>query len=652
MGGYNNNYRGGFSRGNYNNNRNDNYRNNNNSYVGAPYNFVSQWNEVIPVKKEELIPHDSMNNEQFSGEIIYEIDALNDLIIDDGTDRHGFYKNAYGEYAIPGSSIRGLIRSNVQILGLSSLKDDIDDYNLMFRCVGGSKDDPNKQIYSDILGSKVVRKGDSSFSVLKNVKAGYLKKENGKYRIYRTKVESIDHSLGKMNYYSVSERFIKKDMDAGYKKFPFFKNHPECLQHILEDGFRQETDRRGRIHYKGSKNKEYKPYYKSIYYELAGDKNVTYIGDNKSSGSMSGYVLGTGYMNEKKVHYVIPEIDMTKPSLELKESDIRAYNIDYNYKEKQLGKEKKDYYKLPENNECRPVFYIELNGRIYFGYTPRLRLFYKYTISDGLSGKHKNTKYDLAKSMFGFSNKDVSYKSKVLFSDAELISEAHELGEQKLVLGGPKASSYNDYLETDKKTGNATTYNDNEFRLRGVKQYWLRDQIHPASDAPKKDSVASRFSPLSKGTKFMARIRFKNLTKEEYGLLLWSIALKPGSQLQIGKAKSTGYGRIKICIKEIRIFDPDKAYKADSLNLNPFEEYTEEELKKHIDEMITVYKKYASSCINTDIESMLHIKEFFAMKDISIAPPADRIRFMKIDDREYQNRKPLKDVAGTIGRSL
>jgi len=68
--------------------------------------------------------------------------------------------------------------------------------------------------------------------------------------------------------------------------------------------------------------------------------------------------------------------------------------------------------------------------------------------------------------------------------------------------------------------------------------------------------------------------------------------------------------------------------------------------------MVTSYKKYAGTRINGDIESLLHIKEFFAMKDVSKAPSADKIRFMSIDAREYQNRRPLKDVAATIGQSL
>lgn len=58
-------------------------------------------------------------------------------IIVDGGDSH-FYKNKDGKAAIPGSTMRGLVRSNMQILSQSSIVDDIADAKLIYRCVGGS----------------------------------------------------------------------------------------------------------------------------------------------------------------------------------------------------------------------------------------------------------------------------------------------------------------------------------------------------------------------------------------------------------------------------------------------------------------------------------------------------------------------------------
>ena len=65
--------------------------------------------------------------------------------------------------------MRGLIRNNVQILGLSSFFEDIDDYALMYRNVAGGAE---KKRYNMILGTD--SRDDEMRGIAKNVKAGYL----------------------------------------------------------------------------------------------------------------------------------------------------------------------------------------------------------------------------------------------------------------------------------------------------------------------------------------------------------------------------------------------------------------------------------------------------------------------------------------------
>ena len=44
-------------------------------------------------------------------------------------------------------------------------------------------------------------------------------------------------------------------------------------------------------------------------------------------------------------------------------------------KEELKKREVSRFFGLPENGEIKPVFYIELDGKLYFRFTPRLRLF-------------------------------------------------------------------------------------------------------------------------------------------------------------------------------------------------------------------------------------------------------------------------------------
>ena len=107
-------------------------------YVGAPYNFVPFNDKLIPYSDEELPKQNDVSEDLYEGEIEYTVSAITPVFVGSGIsdgEAESFYTDAYGRYAIPGSSMRGLIRTNAQILSLSGFMDDIDDYSLMFRAV-------------------------------------------------------------------------------------------------------------------------------------------------------------------------------------------------------------------------------------------------------------------------------------------------------------------------------------------------------------------------------------------------------------------------------------------------------------------------------------------------------------------------------------
>lgn len=642
---YNNNYNRNNKKGkNYGNNyRNKNSFTNNNSYVGAPYNFVPVSSRVMAVKSDNLIGHDQIKSECYTGEILYEITNEMPIFIGQRNDSSEFYKDNYGRYCIPGSSIRGMIKSNVQILGFSSIVDDVDDYRLMYREVGGKKSSL-KETYTNILGIDSIAK----ISVLKNVKAGYIKKENGKYYIYGVKQKPIDSKVfGEMNYYIVSEKTIYEKYEVVKKKNFEYLVKKGVLQNEMKPFSRKEKN--GRTHYEGKRNDEYLPYFMKISYDLSRTRTISGIAEPDKL-SRKGYVISSGYMNEKKVFYVIPEIDCDE-KFEIPEEDIKAYNVDFKHKEKQLGKGK-EYFDLPKDDKIKPVFYISIEDqrdknkdRLYFGFTPRLRLFYKNTIHDGISREQRDNKLDMAKSMFGYSNNNISFKSKISFSDAILIcdgQDATEKIEREVLLQGPKASSYNDYLVQIGQ--DVVTYNNDKFSIRGMKQYWLRDEIYnDIIDKSKQKNMISTFKPIKKGNTFIGRIRFENLTKEEFGLLLWSIRLEENSRMNIGKGKPLGYGRIKMIINNVSLVDAEKAYKADTLILDPYTKV--DNINKYIDD----YKNYVKDRMQIDdIMSNPSIYSFFLMKDSTKIPSKSYIRYMDINNHEYQNRKPLPSAEDVV----
>lgn len=631
----------------YDTNGNENYggnsgRNGIGDYVGAPYNFVPFYDKVYQYPKDKLTAHNAVENRLVTGEITYKVTAESPIMIDDGMQQ--FFKDSRGRHAIPGSTMRGLIRNNVQVLGLCSYDDDIDDYALMYRNVANGAE---KVQYNNILGSKPIPVDDGnktySLGVLLNVHAGYVFNEGGKYVIYQTVVDSIKKEFEGMNYYVLSERKIVNDYLKYGDEFSygfFRKNGKSILQHEFQE-FRHYKDRNNRDHYKGVENKNYKPYYEPVSYKVAHEKDIIAVGF-PGEYKHEGYAVSTGRMNEKKAVYIVPRIDKKKESIVIPDKDVRAFRIDLKKKEntlKQFGG--KEYFDLPAEGGMRPIFYIRLGETLYFGFTPRLRLFYDHMVREGLSQKWKSGSVDYCRALFGYTSKDKSYKSKLSFSDA-VIQEEPGYGEmKKLILAEPKPTSYLDYLKQDKN--NSVTYNTEHFELRGAKQYWLHESLVQTSGIVKNEKAASTIYPLKKGTKFIGKIRFQNLTEDELGLLLWAVRLNDGSQMNVGKAKAYGYGKISVTITEAKKLDLQNAYKTDGvLCLDPF-------CKIDIDSAIQNYKTEINKYLGKKtIDELPHIKDFFIMKDSGNIPKDGQTRYMSIDAKEYQKRVKEKQPLPTV----
>ncbi len=642
------------------------------SYVGAPYNFVSLSDTVYsPYKK--LISHAEMNDELLNGEIEYTITAETPIFVDSGR-KNGdksigaFHRNGYGKFSIPGSTMRGLIRNNVQILGLSSVGEDIDDYSLMYRKVGAAGYDPAKNSYEKYFKtvSKTLENG-KSVNVLKDVRAGYIQKQGDAYYIYKTESE-----LENMNYYIVREKTIVdaylKAKEEGKTSFAYdFFAEKNNMQNMIGVEYEEVFERQSKKNVlRGKKNVEYVPYFAEVCYSVSAS-NSRYISRIKEATEENcltmkkGYVMSTGFMDGKQVLYVIPEIDESKEAIKIPDNDLKYFQIDYNKRETKLGDKydkdrdaaKKKFFALPEEGVIKPVFYIDLyqernkkdvEEHIYFGFTPRLRIFYDYTIAHGVKTAHRysNDRLDYAKVLFGYTGDDKkdsaiaqNYKGRLSFGDAVVEGNVKEMDKVILTLGSPSPTSYYDYLTlSDKmdKFGNSIpyTYNDPEFEIRGVKQYWLHDGIVRSDATESKMSTVMR--PLPKNTQFKGKIRFKNLTKDELGLLLWSVRLEKNSAMNVGKAKSYGYGRIKVSNVTCNIMDLEKAYNASDMIyfMNPFQSVD-------IDETIAYYKKRLKEQGKIDIDRLKSVKEFFAMKNCNNLPDKKDRHYMALKD--YRNRK-------------
>ena len=641
-------------------------------YVGAPYNFVPFGKKVY--RKKEIVKHNQIQG--LSGYIEYQVTAQTPIMVDGG-DKH-FYKGKDGKAAIPGSTMRGLVRSNMQVLSQSSVADDIQNSRLMYRCVGGSKTNLNKKPYDAALG---MPKDRNAPPVPQKVKAGYIRCQNGKYYIIRAKREYSDPSCGDMNYYRLNELdIIEKKHFSG---FEMLKREKSILQNFRFEQEPKPDKRTGKPVYKGIKNTKFEPQWVPVYYQTNGENKVVALAETAEDGYRKGSLIITGYMNKKKALYVIPEM-MEIPEnqwIQIPPKDVDSFQRDLagrknqltvstGYKVVQMEKKEKDrlkervvkFFDLPENGETKPVFYIELRDgadkKLYFGFTPHLRLFYDKEIFDGLSKAQKDGGLDYCKALFGFtSNADLdeqesnsgkgSYRSRLSFQDAVIDQEKLEKEKTTVVLGEPKPTSYLDYLiGTDGVS--AAAYRD-EFELRGMKQYWLHENSFDGKMGNNKE-VGTDFYPYPIGTSFTGQIRFTNLSEEELGMLLWSLLLEKDSQQNIGKGKPYGYGRSVIALKQLKVLNHEALYNSDSICLEPYEDQ-----KSRNEEYINKAKDDIRKFIGKDIMEYEPIRDFLWMKNYEMKPKEDKIRYMSIDriDREtpseYQARVAKQAMLDTVG---
>ncbi len=518
----------------------------------APYNFVPINKEVVTLEEEfyPLNKYDiSSSNQRLSGKIELKIETLTPLFIRGAAAENRLTNSAEpvdydffspgGEPKIPGSSLRGMIRNLVEIVGCGKFENFDGARKLYYRSVYGHTAQTKK--YRD----KVVDLQNNRL----HVKAGLLKKtqdrtdefvivpapENGS-AYYRVKFEGGNQIITGLG---VSAKPPAVD-NYKYKDVYFEAGAPGSIV-------------------------------KNIYDTKQGMKN---------KGDKSGYLVCSGLMSNKNKQWVVQEPDSQAKPLPVPDEVRESYDKDENRNAANLLE------KASENNgKGIPCFYLaNKEGEVLaFGHTAYFRLIYNKSIFDHLPEGLKNYSdgIDFAEGIFGIASK---FASRVYFEDAHLSKESKEqpqLSENDYnfpkILSTPKPTTFQHYLmqgatEKHELVRKEELENwDSDKHIRGYKLYWHRD-INSVSLNDKHSWVAlpdevgkhktqytARIKPLSKGVIFKGCVRFENLTKYELGALLFVIDLPANCNHKLGMAKPLGFGSIKIA-PELFVVNRKKRY--------------------------------------------------------------------------------------------
>ncbi len=640
-------------------------------YSIAPYNFISFPKKAVIRYKNpaELPAHNSFRNRNgeklLSGTIQYTLEAMTPIMVSEGKDEKNafFFTNISGEYAIPGNTLRGVIRTNCQILSFSNVikADESDNYSeseiensrFLFRDVAGNGSLAKK--YRDILDIDNVKR------ISRSLRAGYIVNENNKYYIEESKkLNNI------RNYFRVAELDLRKVVDKDIIKNIRFmykeelKNYEKRLKELNKiihgkgsSRNRQESRDANKERYRILRNNKinYGPYCIEISFSLDSQNvRITKVGQ-KDKYSNNGYLLSGGFIDGKMSHYIVPAPDKNIGRILISEEDIESYKEDLILTKKMNKSDEtivggNEFFDLPKKGERKPVFFIN-TSRLHFGFTPYLRMFYSKTILDGVDSSYKDVKgISYSDGIFGFINKkfkkgkdliNYNYKSRVSFEDAIVEGEGivDKDSTMLILLAGPKPTSYNLYLDQklDAHKKELAIYED-DFQLRGIKQYWLKNYIEKLDI--EEGNMTFTIHPLKEGTKFKGKIHFRNLEEDELGLLLWSLRLEVNCYQSIGLAKPYGFGRVKVKDIVLEIEDLDKKY-----NEFSFDYKKADELDRYIDR----YKEeFSQKYLNGEnIEDQLPIKEFFHIKK-TVIEEKDSSWYRYMTMKEFKDRKVLPSI--------
>ncbi len=642
----------------------------NHKAANAPYNFIPL-NKKVAVS--EKIPNfDKYHAARNTGWIELDIEAKTPIYIRDTLNLDEIkQKEQNDQFAnpdffspkdklrIPGSSLRGMIRTMVEITASGRFLF-FDDKRLYFRDVAGSS--RQGAYYKKIM----VDVADKSFP---RIKAGLLKVDNsGHYKIYPSDIQQ-DTQIYRVNF-NKGTKIVNSPTNFIVPKFNFekvfFQPAPPAPH----------------------------PHRFPLKYALVN--SVSKTKDKKHP--FPGYVVASGEFGSKHMHWIINKENNTSINI--------AEKVKQEYKNDALRQDDADLFKkLKKLPNGIPCFYItNTKGEIIsFGHTGMFRLAFNKSIKEHIPQNLVKVGHTVNRERLGWirdegipeeiieklkkfvedelaeeefekkldailqtSKKEVIFKkiilkhirksdipeaifgNETLFAGRVFFEDALCMDNPKNVLMGtktpkilsnPKPTTFQHYLVQNSDNKKELYHYSDKVSIRGNKLYWHKSaevnkwaETNP-NNLKNSSTQYTQINPVKKGTRFSGKIRFENLSDVELGALLFSLDLQSGCFHKIGMGKPLGLGSIKITPK---LFISDRKNRYEKLfsecnnTIEASDETTIDKLKKSFEEYILeqINETSASKLWETE-----RLKELSTMLDYNKGnelEKSDKISYMSI----------------------
>lgn len=515
-----------------------------------------------------------------------------------------FYTNWTKTPVIPGSSLRGMVRSLVEMVSHSKFES-ASQQPLVYRAVGDTTSHGNN--YRD----KIMRKDSEGYD-----------EENKRYQAYTPLVKA---------------GYVLRDKNGGWEIQPARQIGGATFARIHHNLLRPYESRLKRV--AGTHNAYY-IYIQSgplDYQRIRGGlirtryAKTLRASDRMGTGLFQGVLARSGAIFSKRTEAVVFPLDPNATPISIPDHLAQAYLDQLTPEQKNLlgldgvltlakqDAQSKAHGKTEggtvdgEIIDHQPVFYLinEQGKLVFFGHTMMMRLPYPKSpfemVPDYL---RKEEQVDLTEAIFGYTKsketgKAKAYAGRVFFSDAHLDRQIHDtsddlwFAEQPIVpkiLASPKATAFQHYLVQQTPSPQVSgetrdgrpkyekvladyTANEEQTTLRGQKLYWHKGKValgdihepienlqkmqRERPDRQMRDSQYTQINPVRAGVHFTFELRFENLSGVELGALLWALTI-PGREGEVyrhklGMAKPYGMGAVQI-VPILQLQDRRKRY--------------------------------------------------------------------------------------------
>ncbi|SHM92312.1 CRISPR-associated protein [Caldanaerovirga acetigignens] len=540
-----------------------------NRTASAPYNFVPLPEIVVTAvnSADELPDHDRYHHNKYTGYFDVTLTTRSPLYIrcpftleeflrqEQGEDErrytsfrqqakntpHFFYTRDPGQPVIPGSSLRGMLRSLLEIVSYGKVQW-VTEKQLFFRTVDNTA-------VGQYYRSRMTGKIEAGF--LRRTARGYVIKVCQIARVHR------DRLNGRLY------------IGQGPNQTPRWNGEPPHQ-------------------------------WARVWVTLSNNgKFVKELSYTERSGWQEGVLVITGDVPRKKKEFVFLWPDVNSEEIHVPEKLLERFHDDdqiTQWQERAFPKDEPDKNCRERNGMLRknppdpgdPVFFLREDGKLTFlGRAQMFRLPYVNSplmlVPEEL---RRPEDIDYAEALFGFArtreeledmkrrrviqkipkqgDKKRAYASRVFVTDAVLVEDQTDiwLSDRPVVpkiLASPKPTAFQHYLVQPSSEKSELKHYDSktpeETVIRGHKRYWLQgertvEDIIETNEVSNNSTQHTQFKLIKPGVRFKFRIYFENLSKRELGAICW--VLHPlGDPVkeychQLGMGKHLGMGAVKL----------------------------------------------------------------------------------------------------------